>query len=176
MYRILTQQRNDSNKVYSIHEPDVHCIANIPFDGHTLLPQLEQVEELTGLQPRYAIVDRGYRGQNQFGNTNVVMPKNLKRESRYLKKKREERCRSRSGIEGLISHLKLDHRMLRNYLKGTQGDKINTLLAAAAYNMKKWMARHRHLIFVFLRFLFFRTQVLVPIYTEISGIRKYEYL
>lgn len=208
MYRVLTQQRNDSNKVYSMHEPDVHCIAkgkehkkyefgnkssfaytrqggiivgalafeNNPFDGHTLLPQLEQVEELTGLQPRYAIVDRGYRGQNQIGNTNVVMPKNLKRESRYLKKKREERCRSRSGIEGLISHLKLDHRMLRNYLKGAQGDKINTLLAAAAYNMKKWMARHRHLIFVFLRFLFFRTQVLVPIYTEISGIRKNEYL
>jgi len=101
-----------------------------------LLPQLEQVEELTGLQPRYAIVDRGYRGQNQIGNTNVVMPMNLKMESRYLKKKREERCRSRSGIEGLISHLKLDHRMLRNYLKGAQGDKINTLLVGAAYNMK----------------------------------------
>ena len=208
MYRILTQQRNDSNKVYSMHEPGVHCIANGKehkkyefgnkssfaytrqggiivgalafeknlFDGHTLLPQLEQVEELTGLKPRYAIVDRGYRGQSQIGNTNVVMPKNLKRESRYLKKKREERCRSRSGIEGLISHLKLDHRMLRNYLKGTQGDKINTLLAAAAYNMKKWMARHRHLIFVFLRFLFFRTQGLLPIYVETSGRRKNEYL
>ena len=29
------------------------------------------------------------------------------------------------------------HRMLRNYLSGTAGDKINTLLAAEAYNMKK---------------------------------------
>lgn len=29
--------------------------------------------------------------------------------------------------------------MLRNYLKGTAGDKINTLLAASAYNMMKWM-------------------------------------
>jgi len=27
--------------------------------------------------------------------------------------------------------------MLRNYLSGTAGDKINTLLAAEAYNMKK---------------------------------------
>lgn len=30
---------------------------------------------------------------------------------------------------------KYDHRMRRNYLKGVSGDKINTVLAAAAYNM-----------------------------------------
>ncbi|MBN1952084.1 MAG: transposase [Bacteroidales bacterium] len=63
----------------------------------------------------------------------------LKGESYSKKKKREERCRSRAGVEGLISHLKHDHRMIRNYLSGTAGDKINTLLAAAVYNMKKWM-------------------------------------
>lgn len=66
-----------------------------------------------------------------------MMPKTLKRESYYLKKKREERCRSRAGIEGLISHLKHNHRMLKNYLSGTAGDSIITVLAAAAYNMKK---------------------------------------
>jgi len=208
MYRVLTQERDDKNKVYSLHEPDFHCIAkgkehkkyefgnkssfaysrhggiivgalafeNNPFDGHTLQPQLEQVAELTGFTPRYAIVDRGYKGQNQIGKTNVVMPKNLKRESRYLKKKREERCRSRSGIEGLISHLKLDHRMLRNYLKGILGDKTNTFLAATAYNMKKWMARRKTEIFVFLRFLFFPGQVLAFVFIGISGKRKIEYL
>jgi IS5 family transposase len=42
-------------------------------------------------------------------------------------------------IEELISHLKHDHRMLKNYLSGTVGDKINTLLAAATCNMKKRM-------------------------------------
>jgi hypothetical protein len=67
------------------------------------------------------------------------MPKNLKKESFYLKKKREERCRSRAGIEGLISHLKHDHRMMRYYLSGTAGDKISTLLDATVYNMEKWM-------------------------------------
>jgi hypothetical protein len=39
----------------------------------------------------------------------------------------------------LISYLKHDHRMHRNYLSGIAGDKINTLLAASAYKMKKWM-------------------------------------
>jgi hypothetical protein len=71
------------------------------------------------------------------------MPKNLKEESYYLKKKLEERCWYPAGIEGLISHLKHDHRMISNYLSGTAGDKINTLLEAAAYNMKEWMRLKR---------------------------------
>jgi hypothetical protein len=56
---------------------------------------------------------------------------------------REARCRSRTGVEGLISHLKHDHRMMRNYLSGSAGDQINTLLATAAYNIKKWMRLKR---------------------------------
>jgi hypothetical protein len=98
---------------------------------------LKQVKELTGGEIKKAIVDRGYKVKGGIKGVDIVMPKTLKRESYYLKKKWEERCRSRSGIEGLISHQKHDHRMLRNYLSGTAGDRINTLLAAAAYNMKK---------------------------------------
>jgi hypothetical protein len=87
-----------------------------------------------------------------------VMPKNLKKESYYLKKKREERCRSRAGIEGLISHLKRDHRMLRNYLSGVAGDKIKTLLTAAAYNMKKWMRLKREELLNFIFRWIFQSQ------------------
>ena len=49
-----------------------------------------------------------------------------KKESYYMKKQREARCRSRADIEELIYHLKHDHRSMRNYLKGTAGDQINT--------------------------------------------------
>ena len=45
----------------------------------------------------------------------------------------------RAGIEPVIGHLKSDHRMMRNYLKGTLGDAINTMMAAAAFNMRHWM-------------------------------------
>ena len=51
---------------------------------------------------------------------------------------RKKFCK-RAGIEPVIGHLKSDHRMMRNYLKGTLGDAINTLMAAAAYNMRHWM-------------------------------------
>jgi len=195
LYRVLTQQRDDSNKIYSIHEPEVLCISKgkehkqyefgnkssfaytrksgiivgamavkgNAYDGHTLKPQLEQVKELTGGKIKKAIVDGGYKIKGGIPSIDIVMPKVLKRESYYLKKKREERCRSRAGIEGLISHLKHDHRMLRNYLKGTAGDQINTLLAAAAYNMNKWMRLKRQEILSLIFRWFYQTIILDPV-------------
>jgi len=41
----------------------------------------------------------------------------------------------------VIGHLKDDHRMRRNYLKGRDGDRINAVLAAAGYNfslLRRW--------------------------------------
>jgi hypothetical protein len=38
--------------------------------------------------------------------------------------------------------------MLRNYLKGTVVDQINTLLTTAAYNMKNWMTLKKQEIVV----------------------------
>jgi IS5 family transposase len=139
------------------------------YDGHTLKPQLEQVKELTGGKIKKAIVDRGYKVKGGIQGIDIVMPKMLKRESYYLKKKREERCRSRAGIEGLISHLKHDHRMLRNYLSGTAGDQINTLLAAAAYNMKKWMRLKKEEIQNLIFRWFSWTFILFPV-----NIQRYE--
>jgi IS5 family transposase len=195
LYRVLTQKRDDTNKVYSVHEPEVLCISKgkehkqykfankssfaytresgiivgamaidgNAYDGHTLQPQLEQIKELTGGKIKKAIVDRGYKVKGGIPGVDIVMPKTLKRESYYLKKKREERCRSRAGIEGLISHLKHDHRMQRNYLSGTAGDRINTLLAAAAYNMKKWMRLEKQKILDLIFRWIYRRLILVPV-------------
>jgi IS5 family transposase len=203
LYRVLTQQRDDSNKIYSVHEPEVLCIAKgkehkpyefgnkssfaytrksgiivgamaiegNAYDGHTLKPQLDQVTELTGGKIKKAIVDKGYKVKGGIPSIDIVMPKMLKGESYYLKKKREERCRSRAGIEGLISHLKHDHRMIRNYLSGTAGDQINTLLAATAYNMRKWMRLKRQEILNLIFGWFYRTLILVPV--NIQRLRIY---
>jgi hypothetical protein len=61
----------------------------------------------------------------------------------------------------LISHLKHDHKMLRNYLSGSAGDQINTILAAAAYNMKKWMRLKRQEILDIIFRWFLRTKIMV---------------
>ena len=43
----------------------------------------------------------------------------------------------RSAIEPTIGHLKSDHRLERNFLKGIEGDKINALMSAIGYNFRK---------------------------------------
>ena len=45
--------------------------------------------------------------------------------------------RRRSAIEPIIGHVKRDHRMDRNYLKGEDGDKINAILAGCGFNIRK---------------------------------------
>jgi len=53
--------------------------------------------------------------------------------------------------------------MIRNYLSGTAGDQINTLLAATAYNMKKWMRLKREEILSLILRWIFQVPVLAPI-------------
>ena len=46
----------------------------------------------------------------------------------------------RAAIEPTIGHLKSDHRLIRNYLKGVEGNQANVVLAAAGYNLAKLLA------------------------------------
>lgn len=167
--KILNQKNTDSNKLYSIHEPGVRCIAKgkegkkyefgnksgigitrksgivvsaigfegNPYDGHTLEEHLEQTERLTEKRPKVAIVDRGYRGKKKIGETEICSPKPIKNATAYQKHKARLRFRARAGIEPVIGHIKHDHRMLRNYLKGTLGDKLNTIMAVTGFNLMK---------------------------------------
>lgn len=173
-FKILSQQRGDKNKIYSLHEPTVRCIAkgkeakkfefgnktgivltknsgiivgalafeNNPYDGHTLGEHVAQIQRLTGTKPKVGIVDRGYRGRKKINDVEIISPKPLGRNATaYQKRKARKRFRARAGIEPVIGHIKNDHRMIRNYLKGKQGDEINTLLAATAFNFKKRLNR-----------------------------------
>ena len=64
------------------------------------------------------------------------------KQSYYEKRKARKKFCKRAGIEPVIGHLKSDHRMMRYYLKGTLRDAINTMMAAAAYNMRHWMNKN----------------------------------
>jgi len=170
--QILNQQKNSTNKIYSIHEPQVYCISkgkehkkyefgskssivltknsgvivsavsfskNV-YDGHTLPEALKQHEQLVGKRASVAICDRGYRGKSMIDGTRIEIPKRSKKKAGdYEKRKARKRFRKRAGIEPVIGHLKSDFRLLRNYLKGSVGDSINLMLAAAAYNFRKLM-------------------------------------
>ncbi|EMM71417.1 transposase DDE domain protein, partial [Leptospira weilii str. 2006001855] len=184
--RILTQSKNSKNKIYSIHAPEVECISkgkshkkyefgckvslvttsksnwivgvqalhDNPYDGHTLKSAIDQMEKITGLRPKEIYVDSGYKGKDHHPEDVQVhlSNKSRKKMTRWEKMWMDRR----SAIEPVISHLKHDHNMIRNFLKGKEGDRINAVLAAAGCNLRKLIRA----FFLFLdRFTFFRAHI-----------------
>jgi IS5 family transposase len=129
------------------------------YDGNTLPEVLEQTRQLTGTCPQVAICDRGYRGRTRVGDTEIVTPRRSKKSATpSQRRKARERFRRRAGIEPVIGHVKQDHRMARNFLKGVLGDAINLFMAAAAFNFRKWMRGLAHLFTLILLCLFAGTK------------------
>ena len=86
-------------------------------------------------EPKSVFLDRGYRGPKKIGDTELHTPK----PDKNITTSKRKRHKRRAAIEPVIGHLKHDYRMIRNYLKGTAGDAINVMMAAAAMNFKRIM-------------------------------------
>jgi len=172
--KVLLQKKNDKNKIYSLHEPEVACIAkgkahkqyefgskasfailpksNIvvgvvnypgnPHDSQTLEDTLKHAEKTTERNFEHAIVDRAYKGKTKIGDTQIIVP-GRRAGTRSQQQRMRRKCRSRAAIEPIIGHLKYDCRMLRSYLKGINGDEINALLGASAFNMRQLLRKIR---------------------------------
>ena len=109
-----------------------------PFDGHTLGPIIADLEKLTGVEVRRIHVDKGYRGHNYPNRFRVWITGQVRRVTKAIRRE----MRRRAAVEPVIGHLKGDHRMDRNYLKGRDGDRTNAVLAAAGYNFSlllRWL-------------------------------------
>ena len=109
-----------------------------PYDGHTLAPVIADLEKLTGVAVRRIHGDKGYRGHNYPDRFKVWISGQLRRVTKVIRRE----MRRRAAVEPVIGHLKDDHRMRRNHLKGREGDRINAVLAAAGYNFSlllRWL-------------------------------------
>ena len=210
--KVLAQERNDKNKVYSLHEIDAYAInkgkdhkgyefgtkASIAstkeggiivgvaahkeniHDSKTLPSVLDNVHKNRSTPVEEAICDRGYIGVKEVGNNNealylyfyfmlyyltlhqkevmllkflqaiemipiayrttISIPSTIrKKDTKKELEIKRQKFRRRAAIEPIIGHLKSDHRIVRNFLKGFKGDEVNLLMAASAFNLKKWM-------------------------------------
>jgi transposase, IS5 family len=109
-----------------------------PYDGHTLGPVIADYERLTGVEVRRIHVDKGYRGHSHPHRFRVWISGQVRRVTKPIRRE----MRRRAAVEPVIGHLKADHRMDRNYLKGRKGDRANAVLAAAGYNFSlllRWL-------------------------------------
>ncbi len=110
-----------------------------PFDGHTLGPVIADMEKLTGVEARRIHVDKGYRGHNHPHRFRVWISGQVRGVTASIRRE----MKRRAAVEPVIGHVKAEHRMDRNYLKGRLGDRINAALAAAGYNfgpLLRWLA------------------------------------
>ena len=163
--RLFAQQRTDHGKVYSVHAPEVECLAKGKVHKHyefgckvRIVTTSRQgwivgIDAVHGnpyegatLKPALAQVKKltGVRPQEAFVDKGF-------RGQRYhpqavavyisgrgnLAPRLGKLLKRRAAIEPVIGHTKHDHRMERNYLLGRAGDRINALLSGCAWNLKK---------------------------------------
>jgi IS5 family transposase len=113
-----------------------------PFDGHTIEPLLNQMEENKIALPKELAYDRGGKGRSEFKGVKIIIPSPPKKsDTIYRKAKKRKQCRARAAIEPIISHEKYDFRMLENYFWGEVGVQINAFMSATAWNLKKMMQK-----------------------------------
>jgi IS5 family transposase len=165
--KLLAQEKDSKNKLYSIHAPEVECISKGKV--HKRYEFGCKVGLVTSSRGNWILGVHAFHGNPYDGHTlasslaqveeltgwkvkcaNVDLGyrgHNYEGETEiriadYRRIKKLTRwarkwVKRRAAIEPVIGHAKSDHRMDRNYLKGEQGDKINALLSGCGFNFRK---------------------------------------
>ena len=115
------------------------------YDGHTLNEALEQAERLGDFEAKEVYVNRGYRAHDYEGSVKVHLARlrNEKGEA-IVEALVETSVGNRTGDRSYENRW-----VVKNYLLGVEGDRINAILCGAGHNIRK-------LLRAFLLFLFWR--------------------
>lgn len=163
--RILEQQRHDRKKLYSVHAPEVECIAKgkahkpYEFGCKVAVVTTAKTNWVVGID---AVHENPYDGAvlspaiKQVERITAIRPlaafvdRGFKGTVHHPQgvavyvsgRKRLTRTwkamlRRRSAIEPVIGHLKGEHKMERNHLLGKDGDRINAMLTGCGFNLRK---------------------------------------
>jgi transposase, IS5 family len=164
---LMKQEKTTPNKLYSLHAPEVECIAK--GKAHKRYEFGCKVSVVTTCKEPWILSVLAHHGNPYDGATlkdcldkaqenthykieNVFADKGYRGKEhqpadidvyitgrKHLPRRFKRLLRARAGIEPVIGHLKSDHRLGRNYLLGKAGDKINAILSGCAFNLSKIM-------------------------------------
>lgn len=188
--RLLAQKPKDKNKLYSLHAPEVVCIAKgkahkryefgckvglaatnreglflaaMAFEGN---PHDGHTLKATATQAEAmtgVAIARIHADKGYRGHDYDGEAKvMLSGHKRGLTPTMKRELKRRSAIEPMIGHAKNDGRLGRNWLLGPDGDKINAILAAAGHNLRLVLNKLRLL---FARILDLVARFLTPVAT-----------
>jgi IS5 family transposase len=161
--KLLLQNREDKNKIYSCREPQVSCIAKgkahkpYEFGSKACLVvtaqkglALSMTTHVGNPYDGHLLAESKYKAENNakttitrmlvdrgFKGHGVTDAEVLISYTRGLPKGLKIALRRRQAIEPWIGHMKHDGKLGRCYLKGIVGDQIHaTLVAAVAHNFR----------------------------------------
>lgn len=167
--RIHAQQRNDKNKVYSVHAPEVECIAK--GKAHKPYEFGVKVGVVSTSKENFVVGMKAFSGNPYDGHTLLASREQVHKLTGIVARevyvdrgyrghgltettkvwiagaKRgvtvaiKKKLKRRNAIEPVIGHMKHDGRLGRNFLKGAAGDAMNALLCAAGHNLRKILRR-----------------------------------
>jgi IS5 family transposase len=163
--QLMEQKRDSKNKIYSIHEPQVECIAK--GKAHQRYEFGCKVGFVVGTKGNWILGARAFEDNPYDGHT---LQKSLEQAERltgtsikaavcdlgyrghgvtttpisivprwknHASRAIRQWWRRRNAIEPIIGHQKSDHRLNRNKLAGELGDQLNVVFAACGFNIKK---------------------------------------
>ena len=169
-YRLLKQEKDTKDKLYSIDAPEVECISK--GKAHKRYEFGVKVGMATTSKGNWIVGIQSFPGNPYDGHTlekTIQQVEKLtgheieaayvdqgyrghgyegKTEVNIVNNRRMNRMtrtvrkwlKRRNAIEPIFGHLKSDNRMSRNYLKGSNGDQINAILSGCGFNMRKLLA------------------------------------
>lgn len=161
--RLLTQQRTDKNKLYSLHAPEVECIAkgkvrqpyefgvkvsiatthkeglvvgikSMPGNPYDGHTLPSAVEQVAMLTHRTPKAVFVDRGYRGIEVPGVSIWRSGQK--RGVTPSIKKAIHRRSAIEPAIGHMKSDGRLRRNWLKGALGDALHAMLWGAGHNLR----------------------------------------
>ena len=172
--RVKEQQPKDKNKCYSLHAPEVKCIAkgkarqpyefgtkvsvsttlkeglvvgmkNLPHNPYDGHSLAQAIEQTQQLTKQS--VEKVFVDKGYRGHAVTDTEVYIAGQRRGMTASLKKKLKRRSAIEPTIGHMKTEGRLNRCSLKGEQGDSVFALLCGAGHNLR--------LLLKFLRELFF---------------------
>ena len=166
------RQEGDPPKLYSVHAPEVECIAK--GKAHKQYEFGVKVGIVSTSKESFVIAAKSLPGNPYDGHTlqacidqaqrvSQIAPKEVYTDRGYkghgcaaeglmvwiagakrgVTKAIHTKLKRRNAVEPVIGHMKSDGRLARNFLKGVQGDAMNALLCGAGHNMRKILKKLR---------------------------------
>jgi len=162
--RLLVQQKQDKNKLYSLHAPEVECISkgkahkryefgvkasiattnksNFVVGGMALPGNPYDGHTLTKALEQVrrmtgSVIEEAFVDRGYRGHDETRTTVYIAGQRRGIKTERLKcSLKRREAIEPVIGHLKSDGLLGRNHLKGTEGDQLNVMLSCAGHNLR----------------------------------------